>query len=74
MLSAAPHLSGGDVDLRDGWALMLLDELVGGFGRAHQADPTIPRLSTYGLRSTLRPRRTKKQPEPPAVPPATPTP
>jgi len=62
----APEVTQSDVDLHDGWALMLLDEILRGFDDAHQADPTIPRLSVYSLRNVLRPpsgKKTKKEME-----------
>jgi len=70
----APHLPEGKVDVLDGRALVLLDELIAAFDRGHEAMPTIPRLSPYGLSTVLRPRRAKKPAgTAPNVPPNTPT-
>ncbi len=70
----APHLPDGKVDLLDGRALVLLDELIAAFDRGHEAMPTIPRLSPYGLWAVLRPRKAKKPAgTTPDVPPDTPT-
>jgi hypothetical protein len=67
----APPVAQTDVDLRDGWALTLLAEIVDAFDDAHEADPTIPRLSVYSLRAILRPPRGKKSAgQPPQAPPA----
>jgi len=65
--TAAP-VSASEVDLRDGWALMLLDEIVTAFDRAHDADPTIPRINVYSLRRALRTPSTKKSPSEPVSP------
>lgn len=64
-----PEVTQPEVDLRDGWALMLLDEIVRAFDTAHDADATIPRISVYSLRNVLRPPAGKKAPAPaPASP------
>jgi len=60
VVRAAPSVSASEVDLRDGWSLMLLDEIVAAFDRAHDADPTIPRINVYSLRNALRPPTGKK--------------
>jgi len=59
-----PEVTQPEVDLRDGWALMLLEEIVRAFDTAHDADATIPRISVYSLRSVLRPPAGKKTPSP----------
>lgn len=59
VVRTAPSVSASEVDLRDGWALMLLDEIVSAFDRAHDADPTIPRINVYSLRNALRPPKGK---------------
>lgn len=60
---AAAAVTQADVDLLDGYALTLLDEVVGSFARAHRANPTIPELQLYSLKPVLRPSR-KKASEP----------
>lgn len=62
VVRTAPSISAAEVDLRDGWALMLLDEIVTAFDHAHDADPTIPRINVYSLRNALRPPAGKKSP------------
>ncbi len=68
-VNPAPGISPADVDLRDGWALMLLDDIATAFDHAHDADPTVPRIDVRGLRSALRPRSGKAA-QPPQVEPA----
>lgn len=64
-----PEVTQAEVDLHDGWALILLGEILDAFDDGHQADPTIPRLNVYSLRNVLRPpsgKKPKKDPEAPA--------
>lgn len=56
----ASPVTQAQVDLFDGYALALLDEVVGAFERGHHADPTIPRIALYTLRNVLRPPRGKE--------------
>jgi len=69
-VKAAPSYTQADVDLRDGWALVLLDEIVAAFDAGHEADSAIPRLALYRLRTALRPSTKKKKAEAPAGAPA----
>lgn len=59
-------ISSGDVDLRDGWSLRLLGEIVEAFEMAHEIDPSIPRLPVVSLRKVFFPTRRKKEEAPEA--------
>ena len=42
-----PKVTQADVDLHDGWALLLIDQVLKAFEEGHNADATIPRLPLY---------------------------
>ncbi len=65
-----PEIAQPEVDLHDGWAMMLLDEIVTAFDNAHDADPSIPRLNVYSLRNVLRAPSGQKAKPPVAETPA----
>ena len=64
-----PDVAQGEVDLHDGWALMLLNDIVDAFDDANAADATIPRIQVYSLRNVLRPASGKKTKSEPTAPP-----